>query len=139
MFENLQQNTQYNLAPRGWGRTSYRLAEIIQLGRIPIYIYDDHEWLPYRNSNISITGNNGYGFSVDGFNSQKVEQLATEIAKNRNTPAHREIMMERVKNVRKYFTYEGVIEQIELFIKDPFGPNGGYLTCSALPPNAKSH
>jgi hypothetical protein len=26
-------NTKYNLAPRGFGRTSYRLAEIIQLGR----------------------------------------------------------------------------------------------------------
>jgi hypothetical protein len=40
--------SKYNLAPRGFGRSSYRLAEIIQIGRIPVYLYDDISWLPYE-------------------------------------------------------------------------------------------
>jgi hypothetical protein len=40
--------SKFNLAPRGFGRTSYRLAEIIQIGRIPVYLYDDISWLPYE-------------------------------------------------------------------------------------------
>lgn len=42
--------TLFNLAPRGYGRTSYRLAEIVQTGRIPVYLYDDYAWLPYVSS-----------------------------------------------------------------------------------------
>eukprot|EP00607_Mallomonas_marina_P006706 CAMPEP_0182438178 /NCGR_PEP_ID=MMETSP1167-20130531/85572_1 /TAXON_ID=2988 /ORGANISM="Mallomonas Sp, Strain CCMP3275" /LENGTH=90 /DNA_ID=CAMNT_0024631407 /DNA_START=429 /DNA_END=698 /DNA_ORIENTATION=- len=37
-------NTKYNLCPRGFGRTSYRLAETIQIGRIPVYLYGDVPW-----------------------------------------------------------------------------------------------
>jgi hypothetical protein len=36
------------LAPRGYGRNSFRYYEALYLGSIPIYIYDDHNWLPYR-------------------------------------------------------------------------------------------
>jgi hypothetical protein len=132
------QNTLYNLAPRGWGRTSYRLAEIIQLGRIPIYIYDDYEWLPYQNSNISFHQMN-YGFSVNGFNPGKVEDLALVLQRLKDDPKGNKVMLDNVLAVRRYYTYAGVIEQIALFIQDPLGPRGGYLTCSALPPNAKSH
>ena len=32
-WENEVKRSKFNLAPRGWGRTSYRLAEIVQLGR----------------------------------------------------------------------------------------------------------
>jgi hypothetical protein len=42
--------TTFNLAPRGFGRASFRLSEIIQLGRIPVYLYDDYPWIPYDGS-----------------------------------------------------------------------------------------
>ena len=38
----------FALCPRGYGKTSYRMYEAIQLGIIPVYIYDD-EWLPYKD------------------------------------------------------------------------------------------
>ena len=47
MWRKVIEVTKFNLAPRGFGRTSFRLAEIVQLGRIPVYLYDDYEWLPY--------------------------------------------------------------------------------------------
>ena len=45
--------TMFNLAPIGMGRASFRLGEIIQLGRIPIYLYEDFPWSPYEGSGTS--------------------------------------------------------------------------------------
>jgi len=53
-WQNLIAHTKFNLAPRGFGRTSFRLAEIIQIGRIPIYLYSDVPWIPYPGTNISM-------------------------------------------------------------------------------------
>lgn len=41
-------NSKFALAPRGYGRSSFRFFEIFQLGCIPIYVWDDNEWLPYK-------------------------------------------------------------------------------------------
>eukprot|EP00668_Euglena_longa_P031672 GGOE01040914.1.p1 GENE.GGOE01040914.1~~GGOE01040914.1.p1 ORF type:complete len:399 (-),score=81.55 GGOE01040914.1:245-1441(-) len=35
------------LCPRGFGRTSYRLFEVLQMQQIPIYVYSDVPWLPF--------------------------------------------------------------------------------------------
>ena len=37
------------LSPRGWGRTLFSLCETIRLGNIPIYIWDDIPWIPYKS------------------------------------------------------------------------------------------
>jgi len=42
-------NSKFALAPRGYGRSSFRFFEIFQLGTIPIYVWDDIEWLPYKD------------------------------------------------------------------------------------------
>lgn len=36
------------LCPRGYGKTSYRLYEVMQCGAIPVYISDEH-WLPFAD------------------------------------------------------------------------------------------
>jgi len=38
----------FALCPRGWGPTSYRLYEVMQLNCVPVYISDIF-WLPYEN------------------------------------------------------------------------------------------
>lgn len=40
----------FSLCPRGLGRASFRLYEAMALGSIPIYIWDDREWLPFQDS-----------------------------------------------------------------------------------------
>jgi len=40
--------SEFVLCPRGAGPTSFRLHESLSLGAIPIYIWEDVEWLPYR-------------------------------------------------------------------------------------------
>lgn len=47
-FVDLMQRSVFALCPRGHGRTSFRLYEALQLGAIPVYLFDDL-WLPYTD------------------------------------------------------------------------------------------
>ena len=47
-FRFFLSNSKFALCPRGYGKTSFRLYESIQLGCIPVYIYDD-PWLPFKD------------------------------------------------------------------------------------------
>lgn len=42
------QRSNFTLCPRGFGETSFRLAEVIRLGSIPIYVWQGQKWLPYQ-------------------------------------------------------------------------------------------
>jgi hypothetical protein len=48
IFVNLSYNSKFTLAPRGYGRSSFRMYEAMQLGSIPVYIADDH-FLPWND------------------------------------------------------------------------------------------
>ena len=119
--------TSFNLAPRGFGRASFRLSEIVQVGRIPVYIYDDYPWAAYMKpgSNISVTA---IGFVAKlGHIADVVKRIAAM------TPDEIAEKMELVKRARYFYTYEGVMDQIDLFFRDPLGPQGGFLSCSKIP------
>lgn len=47
-FLKLTSESKFCLAPRGYGRSSFRFFEAIQLGIPPVYFWDDEEWLPYK-------------------------------------------------------------------------------------------
>ena len=40
--------SKFTLCPRGYGKNSFRMYECMQLGSIPIYIYDD-DWRPFKD------------------------------------------------------------------------------------------
>lgn len=42
-------NSKFALAPRGYGKGSFRFFECFKLGTIPIYIWNNEEWLPFKN------------------------------------------------------------------------------------------
>lgn len=48
-FINITKYSKFALAPRGYGRSSFRFYEIFKLGTIPIYVWNDTEWLPYKD------------------------------------------------------------------------------------------
>lgn len=121
----LIQNTKFNLAPRGYGRTSYRLAEIIQIGRTPVYIYDDYSWLPYEGTELAISN---FGFSG------RMGSLAKVVAQIKDlSVADYKEKMRNLARARQHYTYAGVLAQIALFIQDPLGPSGGQLRCTRVP------
>jgi len=45
-FVRYTEESVFSLCPRGYGKTSFRLYEAMQLGSVPIYISDEH-WLPF--------------------------------------------------------------------------------------------
>jgi hypothetical protein len=49
LFIDMTQKSKFALAPRGYGRGSFRFYECFQLGTIPIYVWNDFEWLPYKD------------------------------------------------------------------------------------------
>lgn len=48
LFIDTTRASKFTLAPRGFGRSSFRFYEILKLGSIPVYIWDDVCWLPYQ-------------------------------------------------------------------------------------------
>jgi hypothetical protein len=49
IFTETTINSKFALAPRGYGRSSFRFFECFLLGTIPVYVWDDVEWLPFKN------------------------------------------------------------------------------------------
>jgi len=47
-FVDVTMDSVFALAPRGYGATSFRLYEVMQLGVVPIYVSDKH-WLPWQD------------------------------------------------------------------------------------------
>ena len=117
----------FNLAPVGHGRGTFRLSEIIQLGRVPVYVYLDHPWLPYEGSDISVERLGLYG-SV-----RQIGQILRSLARMNESEVRR--MESHVARAAEHYTYNGLMKQIDLFFQHPFdmthGHRGGYLACSA--------
>ena len=49
LFIHTTIDSKFALAPRGYGRSSFRFFEIFKLGTIPIYIWNDVDWSPFQN------------------------------------------------------------------------------------------
>ena len=69
--------TVFALAPRGYGRTSFRLYETLQYGTVPVFLYEEdggqgHPWAPYQDFGAPLSaatkggmwGPGGVGFVV---------------------------------------------------------------------------
>lgn len=99
------------------------------MGRIPVFLYDDYPWIPYAGTNISI---DHYGFSAGLFD-HSLETM--DLGKKLANVSQEELdhLHDQLAQARYYFTYQGVIEQIDRFIGDPFGEEGGFLRCTNHP------
>jgi hypothetical protein len=110
---SLFSTSKFVLCPRGYGRNSFRLTEALQLGLVPVYVWDDLVWLPYYDSL------NWSSFAVvahiDDIN-EALRQLA-------ETPMSTVIAMR--KKVRSlywsHFNSVAMFGQIRLLLKRGFG------------------
>ena len=119
VWQQIGANSKVSLCPRGLGRTSYRLYEMLTLGLIPIHVYHDIPWLPYPDLYHKI------GFSTD------LEGLPNLLKKINDMDLQElERMEKRIRSLKAtHFTYEGVLNQISLFMKN----GGSDLRCQKLP------
>eukprot|EP00667_Euglena_gracilis_P013154 EG_transcript_13554 len=107
-----------SLVPRGFGRTAFHLAEVIQMGLIPIYIYTDVPWLPYGSLYHKV------GFAA---NLTTLPALLRRLARTeRRVLAQREAA---VGGVRDLFLPPGVLREIFAYIIE----QRSHLRCVRLP------
>ncbi|KAH0792273.1 Exostosin family protein [Histomonas meleagridis] len=117
----IYKNSKAVLCPRGNGRNSFRLTETLQMGLIPIYIYNDVPWVPYYDS----IGWSNFGFVTrnDG-----LEKVLDKIDKMNQSDL--ESMRKRIREMYyTHFTVNGTMKQIQNFLK--YGFDGTDLKCAA--------
>ena len=109
-WKNIHAQTKVVLSPRGAARGCWRTYETLQQGFIPAVIFDDHVWMPYRNSSVPWEDMAMFGLLKD---LPSIDQQIKSI-----TPERREEMRKTILKYRdSHFTYEGVMNQIRLFMK----------------------
>lgn len=111
------------LSPRGKGRGCFRTTELLELGVIPVIIWDDHPWIPYLNSSLPW---NDIAFFTGTSNltnlPAELRQLnATRIDKMRSSI---------LRYQKSHFSLEGTMHQILLFMK--YGYTFSDLRCDTF-------
>ena len=102
-FIELTLRSKFCLAPRGYGRSSFRFFEAMQLDTIPVYVWDDIEWLPYKQQ----LDYSKFAVSIHKNDIPNLYGILTSISDEKY-----ESMVEELKKVRHYFTLEGMCEVI---------------------------
>lgn len=102
-FINTTLTSKFCLAPRGFGRSSFRFFEAMLLDTIPVYFWDDIEWLPYKD----IIDYSKFSVSIHSNDIAKTTEILRSISNEKYLN-----MVEELKHVRHYFSLEGMSEYI---------------------------
>jgi len=123
---SFMQDSMFNLAPRGFGRSSFRFVEIVQLNLVPVYVYDDHDWTAYKESPASAS-RIGYSVAVKDFGAWCYKIASPAF----NLQCEYEKKLEMVKIFAKsHYSFEGIMQQISYFLQ---GDSRGNLKCQRHP------
>lgn len=114
-----------SLVLRGFGRTAYHLVETIQLGRVPLYVYSDVPWVPYRKL-----------FEQDlGFVASLADLPRVLARVHALAPAEVAAREARASSlVASHFSFNGTLAQVAAFLVDPAASD---LECERLPPTVR--
>ena len=91
------------MAPRGYGRSSFRFFEAMLLDTIPVYVWDDIEWLPYRE----ILDYSTFSISISKNELPRLYDILSSIS----TETYENMVCTMKKN-RHWFTLEGMVDYI---------------------------
>lgn len=103
LFIDTTINSKFALAPRGYGRSSFRFFECFQLGTIPVYVWNDQEWLPYKN----IIDYNKFCISIHVSQLNELCDILLSIDKNQYMK-----MFEEYNKIKHIFTLNGMSQFI---------------------------
>ena len=101
------------------------------MGRVPFFVFDDIPWLPYEGTEFEIKTYGFAGSILPRGNHGTLDDVVVTFQNMTDDQYLRKLI--NVKKVRRAFTYQGVFEEFELFLQDPFGPDGGHLRCIKQP------
>ena len=84
-FMNITSRSIFTLCPRGYGRNSFRMYEAMQLGSIPVYIYDE-DWRAFKDDinwdDFSVSIHHSNLNSLDSILSSISEDKIEQMSKN---------------------------------------------------------
>jgi hypothetical protein len=103
LFIHKTLESKFCLAPRGYGRSSFRFFEAMLLGTIPVYFWDDREWLPYED----ILDYSKFSVSIYEKDISKAYDILKSISEEKYAS-----MLEELDKVVKYFTLDYMCEYI---------------------------
>ena len=93
-WATLIEKSKFSLCPRGFGATSFRLFEAIQLESIPIYVWDEELLLPFKE----LLNWNSFSLVVHRSRIDDLHEMIAEL--------NYEQMLRCLKQVVHFFTYE---------------------------------
>lgn len=102
-FKEVMETSVFSLCPRGYGKTSFRINEALNLGSIPVYIYDE-PWVPFTD----LVDFREYGVMIPENEIVNLEKILKSIS-------HEEIKKLQKKGFEVYndfYTYEGCYKKI---------------------------
>ena len=102
-FTSIALRSIFTLAPRGYGRSSFRFFECFLLNTIPIYIYDDVNWLPYQD----ILDYSLFSIVLHESEIDTLPDILESI-----TPEKQHAMLKEVENHKYYFTLDYMCDYI---------------------------
>lgn len=102
-FKELMERSVFALCPRGYGRTSFRINEALNLGAIPVYIYDT-PWIPFED----MVDFKTYGVLISENEIDRVD----EILKSYTQEQILELQENGKKVYEEYFKYDSCYNKI---------------------------
>jgi len=102
-FINITSRSVFSLCPRGYGRSSFRLYETMQLGTIPVFIYDQ-KWCPFEDE----IDWNEFSVLIDVNNIHNIDMILSNYTQERIKQMQNNLYNYWIKN----FTMQSVCEKI---------------------------
>ena len=102
-FINITQRSWFTLCPRGYGLQSFRFFEVLQLGSIPIFVYDI-EWFPFKEFIDWST----FSICIHEKDIQNIPNIINNISKEKRM----EMLKTGYKVYKEYFTLEQTSKNI---------------------------
>jgi len=103
VFKSIMERSIFALCPRGYGKTSFRINEALNLGAIPVYVYD-YPWIPF-NDKVSFEE---YGVLIHEDQILDIEKILSEISQEKI-----EKMRKRGQEVyQEFYSYSGCFDKI---------------------------
>lgn len=101
LFVEWTVNSKFALAPRGYGKSSFRFFECFLLGTIPVYVWDDKEWLPYKD----ILDYDKFSISIHESEIDILDEILTNVNEKKYNK-----MLEEYEKIKHMFELEYMCE-----------------------------
>lgn len=109
-FLGITSKSYFVLCPRGYGRTSFRLYESMQLGCVPVYISDD-PWIPFEK----YLNWRRFAVVVHPCEIKEIPGILNSIVKSGE---YENMRKEAIETYEKYFTYSGCFKTIRRMLEE---------------------